>query len=37
MDKIGTPHLKPLLETVVIDQQDCVMQVGHRQGGLFLR
>ena len=37
MDKIGTPHLKPLLETVVIDQHDCVMQVGHRRGGLFLR
>ncbi len=37
MDEIGTPHLKPLLETVVIDQHDCVMQVGHRRGGLFLR
>lgn len=37
MDEIGTPHLKPLLETVVIDQHDSVLQVGHRRGGLFLR
>lgn len=37
MDEIGTPHLKPLLETVVIDQHDCVIQVGHRRGGLFLQ
>ena len=37
MDEIGTPHLKPLLETVIIDQHEGVIRVGHRTGGLFLR
>jgi nitrate/TMAO reductase-like tetraheme cytochrome c subunit len=35
MDKIGIPHLKHLLETVVIDQCDTTLQV--RSGGLFGR
>ncbi|MGZ0171950.1 MAG: hypothetical protein ACKVHE_20595, partial [Planctomycetales bacterium] len=37
MDEIGTPHLKPLLETVIIDQHDSVIQVGHHAGGRLLR
>lgn len=37
MDEIGTPHLKPLLETVVIDQHDAVIRVGNAAGGRLLR
>jgi hypothetical protein len=37
MDEIGTPHLKPLLETVVIDEHDAIIRVGHRAGGRLLR
>ena len=35
MDKIGIPHLKPLLETVIIDACETTIQV--RAGGLFGR
>jgi hypothetical protein len=37
MDEIGTPHLKPLLETVIIDQHDSVIRIGHHAGGRLLR
>ncbi|MDA1162509.1 MAG: multiheme c-type cytochrome [Planctomycetota bacterium] len=37
MDEIGTPHLKPLLETVNIDQHDSVIQVMQGAGRRLLR
>jgi len=37
MDEIGVPHLKPLLETVNIDQHDSVIRVGQRAGGRLFR
>jgi hypothetical protein len=37
MDEIGTPHLKPLLETVVIDQHDAVIRVSNSAGGRLFR
>ena len=37
LDEIGTPHLKPLLETVIIDQHDSVIQVDQRAERYFLR
>jgi hypothetical protein len=37
MDEIGTPHLKPLLETVVIDQHDAIIRVGNSAGGRLFR
>lgn len=37
LDEIGTPHLKPLLETVVIDQEYLNIQVSGRAGGFLLR
>lgn len=37
MDEIGLPHLKHLLETVVLDEYESRISVRPRTGGLFLR
>ncbi|MBI1313890.1 hypothetical protein GC176_21565 [bacterium] len=37
MDEIGAPHLKHLLETVVLDEFESTLNVQPRSGGLFRR
>jgi hypothetical protein len=37
MDEIGIPHLKHLLETVVLDEFESTLTVQPRSGGLFAR